>query len=123
MTTSDLDELKALCAEWQERLRLQDWDIFLEIKRFHEMDEATHLGNAHVVPKYHSARIALVHPDDYYTDAWRPYDMEFILVHECLHIWTKQLNLDDTDAISTHEEMMINALARALVKLKREAHP
>lgn len=114
-------ELRALCNEWQKRLRLQDWRVTAEIARYHELGEGT---GAHVelALQRRAARIKVRHPDDEPPDGDHALDTEGYLVHELLHlpfIHYIPAKGPEEDAF----EQALNALAEALVALKRESVP
>jgi hypothetical protein len=113
------ETLTARCAEWQRRLRLQDWDVYLTIARGHELGEKT-MGDCHPLSTKRQARIRILHPDDYAgagfwpdkRDTW-----ELTLVHELLHLHFHDLGIkwgsDGPQDIAG--ERAIDAIARALV--------
>ena len=111
---TDLDQA---LARWQKRLRLQDWDVRVEVKRTHSMEDGA-LGRSWVQPATRHALIRLLDPQDY--DPTEPPDMqdtETTLVHELLHIAIPGDNSDGTSSLA--QEQGIDAIARALVMLAR----
>jgi hypothetical protein len=115
-----LEELSSLCAEWQERLRLQDWDIRLKIQRGREMHYDNNDGECRRIPELKIAYVYLNDPVDY--DGHWPYDMEVTLVHELMHIhWNYCIS--DRDSAEYHlMEAAIECTAQALVTAKRGAN-
>ncbi len=116
------EELNVLCREWQETLRLQNWEIEVSIARGRDMPlegcKATceaNLQRAH-------ALIYILDPLDY--DDRLPQDMESDLVHELVHIhlWpfdhTEPGNLEN-DSL----ERAVIQISWALVNLNRKAMP
>lgn len=112
-------QLNVLCADWQARLRLQDWDVHLHVVQQAGLNPDTH-GHCH----YHSvsghAVIRLLHPAAYVCENGPAYDMEETLVHELLHLTFAGCTPEEPSAEDTAMELGINRLARALVTLKRE---
>lgn len=78
-----LEQLQTACAEWQKRLRLQDWDIDIEIKRYHDMDTQ---GLCRVSQELRHAQISILDALDGEEGSSATLDMESILLHEMLHI-------------------------------------
>jgi hypothetical protein len=107
------------CAYWQQILRLQDWTITVEIKRDRDMETSRNGGEIVTLPKHRRAWIYLLDPTDIRPEALPENDMEKILIHELLHIYTEPFGLPDDGPKNTVEEQMINALAEALLKLDR----
>jgi hypothetical protein len=122
------EELVTLCAEWQRRLRLQDWTVTVRRVRSSEFAGGPHFGGqVSFNNDKRAACIKIAEPDDYENtcnvDMERPQDMEYTLVHELLHLHVAPLNhLIKTDSIEERfEEHLVDSVARALVALKREA--
>lgn len=106
-------EAESALAEWQEILLLRDWDIKIDICRTRDM---TFDGAAEVHYKK-GKKLAIIHildPLDYENKYWEQ-DHETSLVHELLHLHTC-LFVSDEDV---HEERAVDAISRALVRLKR----
>lgn len=127
------EELDAALAEWQIRLRLQDWDITAKVVRRDDID--TDPSNRKAATVYrewrlNSADIKILDPIDRVGRAER--DMESDLVHELLHIHTRQIldQIADPEGdicenwtrAERVEERFVYQMAVILVKLKYEAH-
>jgi len=109
-------ELTALCAEWQKRLRLQDWTVKVKIARERDMD-ANRAGQILWVSLKKVALIKILDSVDYnHTDGW-PQDHEETLVHELLHLHNSRF---PTEENNIDEEVAITCVAQALVALKRK---
>lgn len=112
-------ELNDLCKEWQETLRLQNWDIEVHIVRARDMSLAGCGGTCNAHLQRANAFIEILDPIDY--EDPEAQDMETTLVHELLHIhlWpfdkTESGNLEN-DAL----ERAVIQISRALVDLKRK---
>lgn len=121
-------QLKHLTETWQKILRLQDWDIAVAFARFREMQSeggAIPWGRIMINRQHRNADIAILHPDDYEQcddkcchSKHGTNEIETTLVHELLHIYITGKNAEDP--ATTEEEQAINAVAAALVFLKRE---
>lgn len=109
-----LDELQVLCAEWQKRLRLQDWKVKVTFCRMRDMDDA--YGHMDTRNYFKEADIQIADPVDR-TDA-SP-DIEQTLVHELVHIHFAQLETPEGYGLTMFENG-IDLTAWALVNLKRE---
>lgn len=112
------DDAAALCAVWQKRLRLQDWDITVDFVPSGTLSgPATH---ADIVWKIHSksARIRLVESADMLANDPQ-YDQEDSLVHELLHLHFIGLGVEDGTPADTVLEQSIWAISRALTSAYR----
>ena len=120
----DRPDLSALCAEWQARLRLQDWDIEVERVRHWRVGSAS-LGEVDVYRGKRTAKIRVLFPEDEEPGSWPTNDEETTVVHELLHIHFDPLeppNIDWSSPVGIAIEQAVHALSVALVNLKREAH-
>lgn len=115
------EELIKLCREWQEHLRIEYWSVALRIARARDFSLANSQGECNWTITTAMATIKILDPLDYPESPFKQ-DMEKTLVHELLHLHF--CAFDGTAAGSMEEKMLertIDHLARALVKLKREA--
>lgn len=115
------EELKSSLVYWQKRLRLQDWDIVLELVRLKEWlalgKDAYTAGVCAANRPCGWARIRLLHIDDIAEDAVPSIrDPEVTLVHELLHLVMPVSSPEGDDA---HGERAINRIAEALVTERR----
>ena len=110
-------QLRQKCAEWQKRLRLQDWGIFVKTARQAEM-QCGGQGECEWVLKRKEATIVLVDPIDYPLELVDQ-DMEETLVHELLHLHFVILQPKDGTAEDTALEQAIVCIAGALVSGRR----
>lgn len=126
MDYEDWESLDDACREWQEILRLRDWDIHMKLVRGWEL--GTPLARSNTNLDDNRAVISLVEwrdiPDNLRTDAAFA-DMEHSLVHELLHVMFRPFEDKVPDDSLEHQfvEQAINKLAYALVKLKRLGGP
>ena len=109
------EKLSALCAEWQRRLRLQDWNVEVCYAKYYEMQSKDSDGECDYVLSCKNAQIRILCPDD----CPEPIDVEAVLVHELLHLhfaeWTER-----RDECPVSGELAIDIIAQTLVNLKRE---
>lgn len=117
------EELQQKGQEWQQRLRLSEWDVNVQFKPCRDMPSTSHFGSVEWDTCHKHANILLVLPGEEPKDAMRPYDPEITLVHELLHLLFAPFDVfeygsDKKDAM----EFAINAIAGSLVKLCRESH-
>ncbi|MFN6572401.1 hypothetical protein [Dendronalium sp. ChiSLP03b] len=110
-----LENPQQSCQEWQQRLKLQDWDISVKVVPHRESEGAW--GNVRWNLQEKFADIKLLDPNDQ-SDGMRPYCMEETLVHELLHLHFALFDADANTPEQLAQEQAINALARALVNLK-----
>lgn len=114
-------ELHNLCLDWQERLRVQDWRVAVSFAVPGQMSETYHHGECATCDARKLARIKILRPDCHPGDEFEaPYDTEEILVHELLHLHTNGLNIAPDSAENMAMEQMVDLVAEALVRLKRE---
>jgi hypothetical protein len=115
-----LKELESLCQEWQQRLRLADWDVKVALRPARDMQTANHMGQVSWDRNERVADIACVQPGEEPRGLMRPYDVEQTLVHELLHLHFCLFERTQPES-SEHLDMefAINAIASALVSLKR----
>lgn len=111
--------LNDLVKIWQQRLRLQDWDITVTIKRRYEIDEMANssvLGLVRIADNFLKATIVLMDPQDFSPD---DDTFEQVLVHEMVHILLPWMDLgiknDDTTAEFRAYERRVDRLADILV--------
>ena len=116
-------QLEALCKEWQETLRLQDWDISLAFEDPFALQNGEARADSQVYEGSRFAHIRFVKPEKRREDVLEPYDMERTLVHELIHIYTECLPHRGLKRNIPTEEAMTEHLAQALVALKRAALP
>lgn len=111
------EELKKKCAEWQKILRLQDWNVEVRMSRMSEMSDRDNLAECEYNQAKHSAIIRIIEPADYKDPI--PQDIEFLLVHELLHLHIAPF-YDDEKIIEI--ERAINLIASGLVGLLRKVN-
>lgn len=112
------EELQELLEYWQGELRLRDWDITARFARVQEMIDVFHLGGIDYQSTFGRASVKIISHDDYDHSGLIPYDAEVTLVHELLHLHTFRFAPNNTNK---DEELALNVLASALVRLKRNA--
>lgn len=80
-----LAELKSLCAEWQKRLRLQDWRVRIRYSKEYELDGSQANVNARI---HFKAATILINPfvdgDAGPDDCLMP--LEVRVIHELVHL-------------------------------------
>ncbi len=102
---------------WQQRLKLQDWNVTFRMVRATELKPKT-LGNIHWDSTTKTASISVLSLADYrlaYPEALR--DMEFTVVHELIHLQLS--SLPRSDASRGAEERAVNQITEALLQLSR----
>ena len=115
--------LHECAAVWQQRLRLQDWDLKLSIVRVGDLGAGT-LGDCDCHSVKRQARIRLLDPRDVEGQAFwfdgEAWNWHVTLVHELLHLHFHDLGLEWSGKESRPGERAIDAIAKALVVLDRE---
>lgn len=112
------EELGRVCRQWQERLRLSNWTVTVEIMRHYRLSQPDRDAEIDICAEHWFARIAFLHPRDR-PNCLIPHDPEHTIVHELLHLLTKPLSAYHKPSKRLAEEQLINALADALVGLHR----
>lgn len=107
-----LEEAQARCRIWQERLRLSDWVIEVQILRRHEFINDAVSGEISIFWTHKEARLRLLDPIDYPPTCMSAYDMEGTLVHELLHIHVDSVG-EDLEYLA--KEQAINCITSALM--------
>jgi hypothetical protein len=112
--------LQKSCEFWQEKLRLQDWEIKCFIKRAADMMLENSQGAIDWVLQSKQANIHILNPIDYPSETWAQ-DMEKTLVHELIHLHYASFTNDIERGSIEHAfmEQSIDLLAVSLVNLKR----
>jgi hypothetical protein len=109
-----LVELEALCAEWQQVLRIQDWRVELEILAEEQMHA---WGDTAMTHNTQYAHIRIAHPCTC-DQTLIPCDMELALVHELVHV---RFGIAAKRTEFLHVEHAVSAMAEALLGMKRAA--
>jgi hypothetical protein len=102
---------------WQQRLGLADWKISLVMSRARDLKPKT-LGNIHWEASKKTAVIRVLDVSDYQLSCREAQaDMELTLVHELVHL--ELCSLPRSLASRTEEELAVNRIADALLRLDR----
>lgn len=115
-----LEELEKLKKYWVEKLHLQEWRITLRLKPAHEFGNND--GQTMISDSRAGAIITLRTPDSITdVDDGLPYNMEQVLVHELLHVYTRDSEPEDNElkAWRSYHRRLDN-LATLLVELKTQ---
>jgi hypothetical protein len=107
-------ELAELLAEWQQRLRLQDWVITLELS-----DTLEDYGICETCIPLKEATITMRTPDTIPEDWLGCQDPEVTLCHEALCVFTAGFEGDLKKSQRNSSENMVELTAQALVAAKR----
>lgn len=120
-----LGELKRLTRYWQKRLRLQEWNVHVELQSGlrdfgrNDFDHNTKTA-AIYIRDLEKSPIGTLDTDSP-VDKHFPCDEEEILVHELGHILTSKFVKDTEDPVNPDEEFCLNVYAKALVDERRGA--
>ena len=116
------DELNDLLEYWQKELRLENWDIVVNLYRQEEFyDEESQGENSYDIRTGQSIIRILDHIDWPIQGQRFPQDMERCLVHELLHLHFEPFEPKDKKSLE-HDlmERTIETLAGTLVALRRK---
>ena len=107
--------LSKVASKWQKILRLQDWQVDIDFYRARDFTNADALGECTFNINSREGFIKILHPTDYDGD----YDLEWIVVHELLHLhfadWTAKNNYE----CPVSGEQAIDSIAQALTRLNK----
>lgn len=124
----DEETLRAVVEHWQRILRLADWHVEAHLVAEHEFNDFNRVGVAYADLPRRCAQIFLLRAETR-LERWKAHDgtlyygrkpMEVDVVHELLHIWTKQCVPNEVDKDSKWYlamEQMTESLATALCEL------
>ena len=112
------EQAQQACQEWQRILRLQDWDIAIDILRARDMGLDGGQAEVHWKAESKSAIIHLLDPADYQNNYFEQ-NQERSLVHELLHLHMVMFATETGTPEDTAQEQAVNAIANALVALKK----
>jgi hypothetical protein len=119
-----IEQLRERCTVWQERLRLQDWQITVEYVRERTLDHAWgDLNRRH--ENHRMANIRITDPASFFAEDFQGNevisDPEYILVHELIHVYTEGIlaGREREGKEDVWAEQTADALARALLALDR----
>ena len=108
-------KLNKLTAQWQKRLRIQDWDISVQILNhgdFIKQAGFDALGACSCHSTKKQASIIIMHPNEH------DEDVESVLIHELLHVVmpVQDLNIkvDDNDSVYIAYERIVDQMAHTL---------
>lgn len=107
-----------LLKEWQNRLFLHAWRITLRPKCKPDDMQNGCWGCADYEEVNRTARIDIVDPDCL-TEKIVPFDFEYVLVHELLHLKFCLLSEDHDSFKDRYVHQLLDDMARALVDAKR----
>lgn len=119
-----LEEVKALLEKWQKILRIQDWDIEVQLVSPNKLTTGEQ-GEILIHRKYKRALIKLVDVkfdwprDDFdlhYNNPNNPDYLEHSLVHELVHIVVYKFETE------FEEEQIVEQITKALMFLGAERH-
>lgn len=113
--------LRELCALWQKRLRLQDWNVRLEVVSAKDLDGG--FANCRTVLREKAALIRVTDPADSTsadTEVVGGRDVEEDIVHELLHVACEPFSPDDRNSTEYEAiEQAVGVLANCIVRLTR----
>lgn len=116
------DKLRETCEQWQETLRLQDWDVTIRLTRANEMHGIEVQGECGFIFATKEAAIRILDPQDFDEGLAFGMDVEKVVVHELLHLhfagWQEK---EPKRICPVVGEQAIDRLAKVLVSLSRAA--
>ena len=120
-----VDELNELCSEWQRRLRLQDWDIVVQLTHQNAIDDV--MAQIAVNAVHKRAIISVPTPETYSSKVDLKQDMLTALIHELIHLHLEPFFPDqpkegeEPSQGFMEAEYVINALSGAFSDLYDES--
>ncbi|BEU88684.1 hypothetical protein TAMA11512_21480 [Selenomonas sp. TAMA-11512] len=110
--------INELCKKWKEILKLNEWDIRVDLGRPDELSEQDREGECFIELAKGEAHICLLDPKIPYNFTF-PYDIEKVLVHELLHLSFAFFEPKDDPLRHDLWERLIEQSAKTLVRLQR----
>lgn len=114
-------ELKFLGEEWATLLRLEDWDIEIEVVRAKELGGEKCLGDCDFWMPKMVAKVRVADPETVDEECLGRTDVETVLVHEILHVRFAPYSPEEGTEAHRDFEVAIHRVSEALVHLKRLA--
>lgn len=114
------DRLNVATVYWQNKLRLDDWDLDVVFVTHMKDVSEYYVGRMNHHSQDKTADIAILDEDNYPKNT-TSMDQEHTLVHELLEIHMESYKCKLGSAKHTAQEVTINRVATALVSLRREA--
>ena len=112
--------MQKLLKEWKSRLDLTDWFIKVnENVSPNDMQSQDACGEC-IGDTVHKTAIINIMDEKDYGDRVIPFDKEKTLVHELLHCKFAMIDDSGNDIVDRYIHQLIEDLAKALVKAKRE---
>ena len=111
-------QINELCKRWQEILKLNDWDVRVNLGRPDELSEPDREGECFVELAKGKALIRLLDPKVPYDFTFQ-YDVEKVLVHELLHLSFSPFEPEDDPLRHDLWERLIERMAKTLVAFQR----
>lgn len=102
--------IAASLAYWQKRMRLQEWDVKVQIRRYFDMGP-DRKGEVNFSADTLQATVNLLDPADYDPGFMWPYDPEKTLIHELAHLYFAGSAINDNSRLET------GILERAVVRI------
>lgn len=112
-----LTQLKTLVAKWQERLRLEDWNIKVRWATPEEVAAGDWNGVCWPYVTTKEAEIAIINPISALSDEGR--DTEYLVVHELLHLHHAPFQTKEGSMGELAEENIVHSIAILLLALDR----
>ena len=111
-------QINELCERWQEILKLNDWDVRVNLGRPDELSEPDREGECFAELAKGEALIRLLDPKIPYDFTFQ-YDVEKVLVHELLHLSFSPFEPEDDPLRHDLWERLIERMAKTLVAFQR----
>ena len=112
-----LKQIQKLLAKWKKILRLEDWDISILMEPLHNTG-ITNLKAESEIEHWIQRKEAIIRirpiEDRVALGMTGPFDMEFDIIHELLHLHFKNLTSETGD----DEEIVINIISKILLTLR-----
>jgi hypothetical protein len=114
------EQLQERCVYWQKVLRLQDWEVSVQVTRDRDFRGPHNQGECEWVIGTKHAAIRILDPVDYPPNRMWPQDMERVLVHELLHLHFAPFDSAEAGSMEDNaQEQAIESIASGMVMLER----
>ena len=112
-----------LVAKWQKILRLQDWQVFVDVKRRRDLPDDYRDCYGFCQPNISSKQAVItIRSEIDHDDQPLPFDIEQVIVHELLHLYTADMSVLESPGSFEYiaMEQMIELLSWAFITLDRK---
>ena len=114
------EELEELCEEYQELLRVQDWEVILSVVPPEKMTRKDRAGEIEFFPEHMDVKIRILDPESENVKNNERFDMRSILLHELLRLAFYDYEMKKSKSFDAGVNRVADALSYLLDNQKDE---